>query len=179
MKHLLFFLTVLLAGCQPTVPEAEVAAIRAYVAGHPGYNSQYAFYADLERPAGNYRFFVVDLETGKPLEKGLCLNGRTYNGQVLYSNEPGSNCSSRGFAKVSYSYTGRFGKAYKLAGLEGSNSNMFRRAVVLHSWAGVPDFPVGWNPVESEGCPTVSPAFLETLGAYIEASPEPVLLYIP
>ncbi|AKQ47720.1 hypothetical protein TH63_13635 [Rufibacter radiotolerans] len=142
------------------------------------YNQDVAFYADLTLPANEYRFFVLDLKEGKVLDKGLCLNGREDNeGNVIYSNTPDSNCSSKGVAEISYRYNGSFGKAYKLRGLEESNNNMFRRAIVLHAWSGVPDEPVKEEPIQSQGCPTVNPAFLEKLSGYIDNSNKPILLY--
>ncbi|RZL02648.1 MAG: hypothetical protein EOO89_28735 [Pedobacter sp.] len=80
--------------------------------------------------------------------------------------------------KSSYWYTGRFGKSYTLDGLEETNTNMFKRAVVLHAWSGVPNYPIPYEPIESEGCSTVSPDFLETLAGYIDQSYKPIWLYI-
>lgn len=156
--------------------EQYIASLEPHLSSE--YNQSIAFYADLTLPANQYRFFVLDFQERKVLEKGLCLNGREDDqGNVIYSNTPDSNCSSRGIAKVSYRYNGSFGKAYKLVGLEESNSNMFRRAIVLHAWSGVPDAPVEYEPIQSQGCPTVNPAFLEILSGYIDSSSKPILLY--
>lgn len=50
-----------------------------------------------------------------------------------FSNEPGSNATSRG-AYISYEwYTGKYGTSIRLGGLEAENSNVLDRAIVLHS----------------------------------------------
>ena len=164
--------TTLLGGCSTAAEPPKPHLKRRF-------NQDVAFYVDLTRSSNQNRFFVLDLHRNQVLAKGLCCNGRTdAQGNVLYSNESGSSCSSRGAAKVSYRYRGQFGKAYKLEGLEASNSNMFARFVVLHAHGCIPSEPQQESICVSEGCPTVNPAFLETLAGYIDRSPKPILLYI-
>lgn len=181
MRKLFFFLLIAFSACHPDSKLGKDGLEMAGQIGRrPGFNQTVGFYADLQRDEGEYRFFVVDLRKGVILEQGLVLHGKEdAEGKPQYSNTPGSNCSSRGLAKVSSRYTGRFGKSYRLVGLEKTNSNMLRRAVVLHSWKGVPDVPIPFYPmVNSQGCPTVSPGFLKTLSKYIEGSRDPILLFI-
>jgi L,D-transpeptidase catalytic domain len=99
-------------------------------------------------------------------------------GRVIYSNVVDSHCSSRGLAKVSYAYTGTFGRAYKLVGLQPGNSRIFERNIVLHAHGCVPAEPQLGPICRSQGCPTVNPAFLKVLSRYIDRSPRPLLLYI-
>jgi hypothetical protein len=176
-----------LAGCAPEnerIDEGDgLSVARCRTALQPYskqlFNRNVAFYVDLSRPSGQSRFFVLDLKHGQVLARGLCCNGRTdVQGNVQYSNTYGSSCSSHGVAKVSYRYRGQFGKAYKLEGLESSNSNMFARAVVLHAHSCIPAEPQPSPICVSEGCPTVNPAFLVTLAGYIDHSAKPILLYI-
>lgn len=50
-----------------------------------------------------------------------------------FSNEPGSNATSRG-AYVSWEwYTGKYGTSVRLGGLDPENSNVLDRAIVMHS----------------------------------------------
>ncbi|MEO6153913.1 MAG: murein L,D-transpeptidase catalytic domain-containing protein, partial [Croceibacterium sp.] len=50
-----------------------------------------------------------------------------------FSNVPGSNATSRG-AYISWEwYTGKYGTSVRLGGLEADNSNVFDRAIVMHS----------------------------------------------
>lgn len=141
------------------------------------YNSSIACYADLTRPDNSYRFFVLDLAQRKVLLRGTCLNGLTdAQGRVRYSNEVNSNCSSRGLASIGERYVGSFGRAFRLYGLEAGTRNLRKRAVVLHSWAGVPAEPSKEHPIQSEGCPTLNPLVLDEVAQIIAHSPKPILL---
>lgn len=179
MQKLLILLFFFLSACSaPDTAQKADPALLAPFAEYPGYDNRLAFYADLQQPSGTYRFYVLDLEAETIVDRGIVLHGREEAGKPRYSNVPDSHCSSRGMARLSYRYQGRFGTAYKLVGLEESNSNMMRRAIVLHAWRGVPDFEQPFALPNSQGCPTVSPGFLERLEGYMAESPEPVLLYI-
>jgi hypothetical protein len=79
---------------------------------------------------------------------------------------------------VGNSYTGRFGLAFKLHGLDKTNNNAFARFVVLHSHSCVPETEVNDEICQSNGCPTVSPGFLQQLNSIIKTSKKPVLLWI-
>jgi hypothetical protein len=133
-------------------------------------------------PSGQKRFFVYDLLEDTVLAAGLVTHGSGSDkgsADLYFSNTPNSNCTSLGKYKVGKPYTGKFGLAYKLYGLEASNSKAFERAVVLHAHACVPNDEV--DPVticESWGCPTVAPAFLNVLKGYIDHAEQPVLLWI-
>ncbi|WP_081867494.1 murein L,D-transpeptidase catalytic domain-containing protein [Hymenobacter sp. IS2118] len=65
---------------------------------------------------------------------------------------------------------------YRLYGLEPSTRNVRRRAVVLHSWVGVPAEPGAGHPIQSEGCPTLNPEVLDAVAEVIAGSPKPLLL---
>jgi L,D-transpeptidase catalytic domain len=145
-------------------------------------STQYAFLIDMSQPSGRYRFFVYNFQKDSILEKGLVSHGScntSYLESVQFSNTPESGCSSLGKYKVSYSYKGRFGKAYKLNGLDSTNFNAFKRFVVLHAYDCVPDREVYPQPIcNSLGCPMVSYDFLGKLSGYIEKSKKPILLWI-
>lgn len=145
-------------------------------------STQYAFLIDMSQPSGRYRFFVYDFRKDSIVEKGLVAHGScntSYLESAQYSNTPESGCSSLGKYKVSYSYKGQFGKAYKLNGLDSTNSNAFKRFVVLHAYDCVPDREVYPQPIcNSLGCPMVSYDFLGKLSGYIDNSKKPILLWI-
>jgi hypothetical protein len=137
------------------------------------------FFADLSKPSGEYRFFIVNMDDSTVVDKGLCCNGKTdSNGKVLFSNVPGSGCSSKGVYRIGRPYIGNFGKAYRLFGLNATNSNAFTRNIVLHAYKGIPPHPNGKPICKSEGCPTVNPEFLEELSRIIDGSVKPTLLFI-
>ncbi len=147
-----------------------------------GYNKAYCFLLDMRLPSGKNRFFVYNLTKDSVEIAGLVTHGSgSDNGTagLIFSNVKNSNCTSIGKYKVGSSYTGSFGLAYKLYGLDKTNSNAFDRFVVLHSHTCVPDAEISPLPVcVSLGCPTVSPAFLARLKTYLDESHRPVLMWI-
>ncbi len=140
------------------------------------------FILDMSISSGKNRFFVYDADKDSVLLKGLVTHGRC--NQIFlagrkYSNEQGSGCTSLGRYRVEGSYLGKFGTAYKLTGLDASNSNARSRAIVLHSHKDVPSYEIPCGEiVQSDGCPTVSPVFLKKLGQVLKNRTRPVLLYI-
>lgn len=156
-------------------------AARHYINAH-GYNQQYCFLIDMRVASGKNRFFVYNLQHDSVEVAGLVTHGGgSDNGseELTFSNTPNSHCTSVGKYKIGNAYHGRFGLAYKLYGLEKSNSKAFDRFVVLHGHDCVPDEEVAPDSLcLSQGCPTVSPEFLKKLKTYIGASKQPILLWI-
>ncbi len=132
-------------------------------------------------PSGQNRFFVYNLKKDTLQNSGLVTHG-SCNQYWLegrkYGNTVGCGCTSLGKYKVGHSYNGRFGLAYKLYGLDKTNDKAFERFVVLHSHECVPETEVKDDICQSDGCPTVSPGFLQYLKPIINASKKPVLLWI-
>ena len=147
-----------------------------------GFNNQVAFLADMSLESGKNRFFVYDLTADSPLCSGLVAHGscnETWLSGRKYGNTPGCGCTSLGRYKVGGSYTGRFGRAYRLYGLDSSNNNATRRNVVLHSFYAVPEEAVFPYPIcQSLGCPMVAPGFFKRLQLTIDNSAKPIVLWI-
>ncbi len=146
-----------------------------------GYNDRICFLIDMSLPSGQGRFFVYNLKKDTLQNSGLVTHGRC-NEEWLegrkYGNTVGCGCTSIGKYKVGHSYSGKFGLAYKLHGLDKTNDKAFERFVVLHSHECVPETEISSEICQSDGCPTVSPGFLQQLKRIINASPKPVLLWI-
>ncbi len=147
-----------------------------------GCNSRIAFLVDMGLPSGKYRFFVADLEKDTLLLAGLVAHGSAnhiFAADPSFSNTDGSGCTSLGRYRIGAPYAGRFGRAYKLYGLDSTNSQAFRRNIVLHSFSYVPAAETDPYPIcNSHGCPMVSPGFLQQLEPLIDHSPRPILLWI-
>jgi hypothetical protein len=154
---------------------------RDYIASHD-FNTTYCFLVDMRLPSGENRFFVYNLKKDSVEMAGLVTHGSGINNtseNPIFSNTPNSNCTSLGKYKIGRPYYGKFGLAYKLYGLESTNSKAFDRFVVLHSHACVPNDEVTPELIcESWGCPTVAPDFLTHLKPIIDVSSKPVMLWI-
>lgn len=146
------------------------------------YCQDYCFLINMKIPSGQKRFFIYDLQNDSIIDAGLVTHGggsETGTDKLRFSNIPNSSATSLGKYKIGNEYSGKFGMAFKLHGLETSNSKAFERFVVLHAHSCVPNKEVAPFPIcTSLGCPTVSPAFLTVLKKYIDESNKPVLLSI-
>ncbi|HKZ66927.1 MAG TPA: murein L,D-transpeptidase catalytic domain family protein [Chitinophagaceae bacterium] len=145
------------------------------------YNDAICFFVDMSLPSGQKRFFIYNLKKDTLNNSGLVTHGRCNQYWLegrKYGNTIGCGCSSLGKYKIGNSYNGRFGLAYKLHGLDKTNDKAFERFVVLHSHECVPETEVKDNICQSDGCPTVSPGFLQYLKPLINESKKPVLLWI-
>lgn len=170
-----------------TAPEmerfnAQLEEVKAVMAQNNVYNAKIAFLIDMKIKSGKNRFFVYDLENEKILEQGLVANGAgsetTVRGNLKFSNEPDSKCTSLGNYAIGKAYKGMFGKAYKLSGLNESNSNAEKRAIVLHSYSAVPNEEQDYYISNSKGCPMVSEAFFKKLEKIIDTSKSKIILKI-
>jgi len=156
--------------------------LRAYINNHPTYNKDIAFFADMSIFSGYNRFFVYDLKKNSIVKEGLVAHGSGSDNpdpeKLTFSNVEGSYCTSLGKYKVAESYEGDFGKAYKLYGLDASNSKAYDRSIVMHKFSAVPDKEQTSPICLSLGCPMVSPSFFQYLENIIDHSSKNILLYI-
>lgn len=160
--------------------EQKVAEVKQFVR-RKGYNENICFLIDMTLPSGQNRFFIYDLKKDTLQGAGLVAHGNCFQYWLegrKYSNVVGSGCTSLGKYRIGIHYTGKFGYSYKLHGLDNSNNNAFDRTVVLHSHLCIPETEVAEEICQSNGCPAVSPRFLEHLKKIINASKKPVMLWI-
>jgi hypothetical protein len=139
--------------------------------------------------SGRKRGFIINLQTRQVMDSFLVSHGcgiypwssdRTKD-RPQFSNNFESHCSSLGkyrIGKKGYSNWGIHVK-YFLYGLDSSNSNAWKRSIVLHGWADVPDHeiypsgtPEGW------GCPAVSDHIMQRLDSFLQSKTKPVLLWM-
>lgn len=166
----------------PSIKKMQLKAPDAKLfAQQKGYNETICFLVDMSLPSGQNRLFVYDLTKDTIRNAGLVTHGRCNQYWLdgrKYGNTVGCGCTSLGKYKIGRSYQGRFGLAYKLHGLDRTNNKAFERFVVLHSHECVPANEIKDEICQSDGCPTVSPGFLQYLKPIIDASKKPVLLWI-
>lgn len=128
-----------------------------------GYNTRIAIFIDLARHSGRRRFVVWSFEQQAPILIAPVSHGsgsmksHVRSAYARLSNDDGSHLSSEGRALVAERYEGRYGVAYRLDGLEATNSNLRPRCVVLHGWEHTTSYPI-WPraTVGSFGCPVLS-----------------------
>ena len=141
-----------------------------------GYNTHIALFVDLSRHSGRRRFVAWDFERNVPIFTCPVSHGsgakesHVRSTYARLSNEDGSHLSSEGRALVAERYEGRYGVAYRLDGLDDTNSNLRSRCVVLHSWKFTTSFPIWpFATVGSFGCPVLSPRMMQKLDTLLNA----------
>jgi len=147
-----------------------------------GYSTEYCFLVDMSIPSGRKRFFVYDLQQNAVVQSALAAHGscnETFLSRAKFSNAANCGCSSLGKYKVGEFYRGKYGRSFRLYGLDNSNSNAYKRAIVIHGYDCVPDREI--YPMvlcNSLGCVMVSHHFFETLSRIIEKSGKPIVLWL-
>ena len=142
--------------------KSRAMELRDFCRAH-GYNTRVALLMDAFRHSGLRRFVVWDFEQGRALYSFPVSHGsgsersHVRSAYARFSNADGSHLSSLGRALVAERYVGCYGVAYRLDGLDESNSNLRPRNVVLHSWQYTTSLPIWPMPtVGSWGCPVLS-----------------------
>lgn len=161
----------------------HVSEIKSYISTNHGYSKKIAFLVDMKIKSGKNRFFVYDLENEKIIDQGLVAHGSGsetgIKGDILqFSNAPNSNCTALGRYGIEKAYKGVFGKAYRLSGMDQTNNNALKRAIVLHCYKEVPDDEKEYYIINSHGCPMVSEAFFKRLDKIIEGSDSKIMLSV-
>ncbi len=122
-------------------------------------NERYLSIIDMSLSANDDRFFLIDLKEQRIIRKSKVAHGRNSGGKYAksFSNKSGSYKTSLGFYKTAEVYTGKHGKSLRLDGLEDSNSNARKRAIVIHSADYVSDkFIASYGRLgRSLGCPAL------------------------
>lgn len=161
--------------------EEELTKIKQFLAANKSYNQEVVMLIDMKIPSGNYRFFIYDTKKDSIIHRALVAHGSgsvTGEEDLVFSNVPNSYQTSLGKYKIGKSYSGSFGKSYKLHGLESTNNKAYERAIVLHPYSCVPDEEQPYEICESLGCPMVSNEFMKTLYSVIDGSAKPMLMVI-
>ncbi len=162
--------------------DKRINEINLYIENKNVYNKEIAFLLDMKISSGKNRFFVVDLQNKKIIKKGLVAHGYgsiiTNTDSLKFSNVPNTMATSIGKYRIGNSYYGKFGKSYKLTGLDNSNSKALERNIVLHSYKDVPEQEVDGAICLSKGCPMVSVGFFKEIEVLIDRSKRSILLYV-
>jgi len=148
-------------------------------------NTSYCIMIDMSIHSGKNRLFVYDFKKKEVIIKGICAHGNGGGSTAykpVYSNKVGSNCTSLGKYRLGQRAYSNWGINihYKMHGLEKTNSNAYKRIVVLHSYTPVPAteiYPLLLFNV-SYGCPVVANATLRKIDKLIKSGEKDMLLWI-
>jgi hypothetical protein len=141
----------------------EIAAREIARAGNTVWRRDIVGIADFARPSSLPRFHFANLENGT-VRSFLVAHGKgsdpEHDGWLkLFSNQPGSEATSRGGFLTCEWYNGKYGTSIRLVGLDRDNSHALDRAIVVHpAWYVDPAMIGKWGKIgRSEGCFAMSP----------------------
>lgn len=162
--------------------EDEINEVHKLVKKDTKYNNEIAFFIDMKINSGKNRFFIYNFKTKKIIDKGLVAHGSGsetgIEGKLKFSNVINSLATSLGKYSIGNSYNGKFGKAYKLYGLDKTNNNAFNRNIVLHKYFDVPYDEQENNICNSYGCPMVNEKFFKRIEKIIDNSEKKIIMSI-
>lgn len=160
---------------------SKASEIKGFLKKNSKYNNEVFFLLDMKIPSNKYRFFVYDGKNNKVIDSGLVAHGsgsQTESGELKFSNTDGSLMTSLGKYSIGNSYNGTFGKAYKMYGLDATNSNAYARSIVLHAHEKMPYEEQKSPIILSWGCPMVNEKFYLRIQDILDKSDKQVLMYI-
>ena len=130
--------TVPAAPAQAAMPPLLQKALAA-MDNHKNYivNRDRLALVDFSLASRERRFYLVDLEGGQIEHMWLVAHGKgsdlANTGYLQrFSNDPGSNASSRGAYVTATPYYGKHGRSQRLIGLDSENNMALDRAIVIH-----------------------------------------------
>ena len=155
--------------------------LKAFVYKKKNYDTTYCFIINMAIPSGSKRMYVIDLKQDSIVYSCLVAHGsgsNTAKGAFAFNNTVNSLATAQGKYSIGHSYYGNFGLAYKLHGLDATNSNAYSRYIVLHAHSCVPSNEVAYSICNSWGCPTVNSYSLTKLTQYINQCTLPIIMDI-
>lgn len=158
----------------------QVLRIKELVKANPKFNNEIAFLLDMKIMSGKNRFFIYDLKNDRIIDQGLVAHGigSGFYGELKFSNENNSYCTSLGNYYIGKSYVGEYGKSYKLHGFEATNNNAYSRSIVLHKYDKVPYEEQNNIICNSLGCPMVNETYYKRIEKLIDSSKSNIILDI-
>lgn len=179
---IIFSTNTFLSKNDKSIDVAQINAVKKLINSNSKYNSRIAFFIDMKIPSGQNRFFVYDLKLNKIIDRGLVAHGSgsetKIKGKLKFSNVPNSLSTSLGKYSIGNYYVGKFGKAYKLHGLDTTNSNAFIRDIVFHYYFDVPYKEQDNYICNSYGCPMVNKRYFDRMAAIIDSSKSNIVMSI-
>ena len=163
--------------------EARAAQALKY-AGRRGMSTNYCVFVDYGIPSGSPRLFVWSFAEGMIIYRGYAMHGPGKGSTAetpVFSNVPGSHCSSLGKFEVTRQHGVRNKTGYCLKGLERSNSLAYSRGIMIHSSRWVDRNT--WRryiPLNGRcclGCVTVSSKDMRFIGRLVEKEDRNLLLW--
>ena len=177
-------------GCKKQVTEVSKTAIEQRAAEALEYakkhklNTNYVLLVDYSIPSGTPPMFIWDYSKNKVAARTYVMHGPGGGSTAekpVFSNKIGSKCSSLGKFEVTKYHGSKLKRSYRMKGLEKSNSNAWRRGIMIHrsTWVDV-NCSRKYIPLHEpscQGCITVSSKGMNYLEKLIGKEDKNLLLW--
>ena len=147
-------------------------------------NEHYALFVDYSIPSGRPRLFVWDFHKHKILTSSYVMHGPGRGSTAkrpVFSNEPGSECSSLGRFLVTKEHGATLKRSFRLKGMDADNQTAYARGLMIHSSGWVNNHCwMNYIPLHRsscQGCVTVSSKGRKYLWKLVNNEEKPLLLW--
>ena len=147
-------------------------------------NERYCIFVDYSIPSGTPRVFVWSFEKEKVVYRTYTMHGPgkgSTDEKPVFSNLPGSKCSSLGHFAVTKEHGNRNKRGYRIKGLDLANQTAYGRGLMIHRAKWVDNncwreyIPL--QPKCCLGCITVSTRGMNYLDKLIKGEKKQILLW--
>lgn len=147
-------------------------------------NDHYALFVDYSIPSGTPRMFVWDFQRKKIVASTYVMHGPgkgSTDKRPVFSNEPGSECSSLGRFLVTKEHGASLKRSFRIKGLDKDNQTAYARGLMIHGstyldghcWMRY----IPLHRASCQGCVTVSSRGMDYLWKLVNREETPLLLW--
>ena len=133
-------------------------------------NEHYALFVDYGIPSGTPRLFVWDFQQQKITAE-----------RPVFSNKPGSQCSSLGRFLVTKEHGNRLKRSFRIKGMDMDNQSAYARGLMIHKSGWVDSHCwmryIPLHRVSCQGCVTVSSRGMNYLWSLVNKEKKSLLLW--
>lgn len=163
--------------------EERAQAAERFVKRH-GMNEDYCLFVDYGIPSGTPRLFVWSFKENAVVARTYAMHGPGKGSTAekpVFSNMPGSQCSSLGRFAVTKKHGEKLKRSFKLQGLDTDNQTAWARGLMIHrsSWVdkNIHKTYIPLHAKSCEGCVTVSSNGMDYLEKLINSQKKELLLW--
>lgn len=147
-------------------------------------NTHYALFVDYGVPSGTPRLYVWDFTKRKIIARTYVMHGPGMGSTAkkpVFSNKPGSYCSSLGRFRITKEPGKRNKSGFRLKGLDSDNQSAYGRGLMVHGSSYLDGHVwMKYIPLRvssCSGCVTVTTKGMKYIGNLVRSEEKPILLW--
>ena len=147
-------------------------------------NEHYALFVDYGIPSGTPRLFVWDFHQRKIVASTYVMHGPGGGSTAerpVFSNKPGSECSSLGRFLVTKEHGATLKRSFRIKGMDGDNRTAYARVLMIHGSSFLDGHVwmryIPLHRASCQGCVTVTSRGMDYLWSLVNNEKKPILLW--